>query len=101
MPDPVGRLILHEREAHLEARRPLVVGDTLEMIRGNGSRERRGTSTPRSVVGGTAEPVDRLMAQRIRDERAATILYAARETRRPTRRKLTAVGSSARERGAI
>jgi hypothetical protein len=34
-----GRLIVYDREMHLEPRRRLVVGDTLEIIRGNGPRK--------------------------------------------------------------
>jgi hypothetical protein len=34
-----GRLIVHDREIHLEPSRDLFVGDTLEVIRGNGPRE--------------------------------------------------------------
>ena len=44
---PRPRLIFHDRETHLEAPAPLAVGDTVEVIRGNGSREgdRIGTAT--------------------------------------------------------
>ncbi len=48
MSDP-GRLILHDREGHLyvDADTPLKVGDTVEVIRGNGPREcaHMGTAT--------------------------------------------------------
>jgi len=42
-----ARLIVHDREMHLETFTDLVVGDAVEVIRGNGPREgdRMGTAT--------------------------------------------------------
>jgi hypothetical protein len=43
-----GRLIVHDREMHLEVfEETLAVGDTFEVVRGNGPREgdRMGTAT--------------------------------------------------------
>lgn len=42
-----GQLIVHDREIHLEPDADVVVGDVVEMIRGNGPREgdRMGTAT--------------------------------------------------------
>jgi hypothetical protein len=42
-----GRLVVHDRETHLEPYTDLIVGDVLEVIRGNGPREgdRMGTAT--------------------------------------------------------
>jgi hypothetical protein len=34
-----GRLVVHDRECHLDIFRPLAIGDTVEVIRGNGPRE--------------------------------------------------------------
>jgi hypothetical protein len=34
-----GRLIVHDREIHLDVFEPLAVGDTFEVVRGNGPRE--------------------------------------------------------------
>ena len=34
-----GRLIVHDHETHLESDGDLLLGDTLEVIRGNGPRE--------------------------------------------------------------
>lgn len=47
MTDNAARLIVHDREMHLDVYDPLAVGDTVEMIRGNGPREgdRIGTAT--------------------------------------------------------
>ena len=48
MTDHAGRLFVHSRETHLETYGDLlVVGDTVEVIRGNGPREseRMGTAT--------------------------------------------------------
>jgi hypothetical protein len=46
---PTERLVMYDRESHLvyEAERPLAVGDTFSVIRGNGPREgeRMGTAT--------------------------------------------------------
>lgn len=42
-----GRLIVHDREMQLDVFGPLAVGDTVEVIRGNGPREgdRMGSAT--------------------------------------------------------
>lgn len=46
MTDHAGRLIVHDREMHLEPRADaLIVGDTVEVIRGNGLREGDDTGT--------------------------------------------------------
>lgn len=34
-----GRLIVHDREMHLELQRSVAIGDTFEAVRGNGLRE--------------------------------------------------------------
>jgi hypothetical protein len=39
MTDPAGVLLVHDREMHLCSADSLVVGDTLEVVRGNGPRE--------------------------------------------------------------
>ena len=57
MPDHTGRLVAYDDEMHLQADRPLAVGDTFEVIRGNGPREgdRMGTATVTSFEDG--EPI--------------------------------------------
>jgi hypothetical protein len=47
MSDHAARLIIHDHEMHLEHDGELDVGDTVEVIRGNGPREgdRMGTAT--------------------------------------------------------
>ena len=52
-----ARLVIHDREMHLDVYEPLAVGDTLEVIRGNGPREgdHMGTATVTSFEYG--EPV--------------------------------------------
>lgn len=47
MTDHAGRLVAYDDEMHLQPHRPLAVGDTLEVVRGNGPREgdRMGTAT--------------------------------------------------------
>lgn len=42
-----GRLVIHDRKIHLACDEPLVVGDTIEVVRGNGPREgaRMGVAT--------------------------------------------------------
>jgi hypothetical protein len=43
----IGRVLIHDREIHVESDGPLAVGDTLDVIRGNGPREgdRMGVAT--------------------------------------------------------
>ena len=47
MTDYAGRLIAHNLELHLEPVRALIVGDIVEVVRGNGPREgeHMGTAT--------------------------------------------------------
>ena len=42
-----NQLIVHDREAHLVCYAPLEIGDTIDVVRGNGPREgdRMGTAT--------------------------------------------------------
>lgn len=56
-PDYSGRLVVHDREMHLDVYDPLTIGDTVEVIRGNGPREgdRMGTATVTGFEDG--EPV--------------------------------------------
>jgi hypothetical protein len=57
MSDHAGRLIVHDREIHLDVDAPPAVGDSFEVIRGNGPREgdRMGTATVTAIENG--EPV--------------------------------------------
>jgi hypothetical protein len=42
-----NRLLIHDREIHLDVDEPLAIGDTIDVVRGNGPREgdRMGTAT--------------------------------------------------------
>jgi hypothetical protein len=54
MTDLAGRLVVHDREIHLDVHELLTVGVTLEVIRGNGPREghHMGTATVTSFEDG-------------------------------------------------
>jgi hypothetical protein len=39
MANPTGQLILYDREIHLDTEGEVAVGDTFEVVRGNGPRE--------------------------------------------------------------
>jgi len=52
----IGRLIVHDREMHLEpATNPVAVGDKFDVIRGNGPREgdHMGTATVTAIEDGS------------------------------------------------
>jgi hypothetical protein len=53
--DYAGRLVVHDHEMHLDeyADAPLSIGDTVEVVRGNGPREgdRMGTATVTAFEG--------------------------------------------------
>jgi hypothetical protein len=40
MTEPANRLVVHDCEVYLDAHEPLAVGDTFEVIRGNGPPRR-------------------------------------------------------------
>ena len=39
MPDPKGRLVVFDKESHLEIWDDIIVGDTFDVVRGNGLQE--------------------------------------------------------------
>lgn len=57
MADFKGRLVIYDDESHLDADGTPAIGDTFEVIRGNGPREgeRMGTATVTAIENG--EPV--------------------------------------------
>lgn len=50
-------LVVFDREMHLDLHAPLAVGDTFDVVRGNGPREgdRMGTATVTSIEDGVPE----------------------------------------------
>lgn len=54
-PEYSGRLVVHNREMHLDVYDPLAVGDTFEVVRGNGPREGdyMGTATVTGIEDGS------------------------------------------------